>query len=193
MPVLYGKPDLPAMSPLEPPVQGRKYITAQAGDAPQYPIKIPMNYWLMKSEPDTFGINDLYNKPNQTEHWDGVRNYQARNMMRDDMKLGDQVFFYHSNCDVPGIVGIMEVVKEGYPDFSAFDPDDKHFDPKSDPENPRWMMVDVKYVKTLSRTITLKELKAHTELADLALVRPGNRLSIMPVSKGQWEFILSLE
>ena len=168
-----------------------------------------MNYWLMKSEPDTFGINDLYNKPNQTEHWDGVRNYQARNMMRDDMKLGDQVFFYHSNCDVPGIVGIMEVVKEGYPDFSAFDPDDKHFDPKSDPEHPRWIMVDIKYVRTLSRTITLKELrlawmqeveqcrsncrKHQEELADLALVRRGNRLSIMPVSKGQWEFILSLE
>ena len=152
-----------------------------------------MNYWLMKSEPDTFGINDLYNKPNQTEHWDGVRNYQARNMMRDDMKLGDQVFFYHSNCDVPGIVGIMEIVKEGYPDFSAFDPDDTHFDPQSDPEHPRWMMVDVKYVRTLSRIITLKELKSHEELADLALVRRGNRLSIMPVSKGQWEFILSLE
>jgi predicted RNA-binding protein with PUA-like domain len=94
---------------------------------------------------------------------------------------------------VPGIVGIMEIVKEGYPDFTAFDPDDKHFDPKSDPENPRWMMVDVKYIRTLSRTITLKELKAYQELADLALVRPGNRLSIMPVSKGQWEFILALE
>jgi predicted RNA-binding protein with PUA-like domain len=147
----------------------------------------------MKSEPDTFGINDLCNKPNQTEHWDGVRNYQARNMMRDDMKLGDLVFFYHSNCDVPGIVGIMEIVKESYPDFTAFDPDDKHFDPKSDPENPRWMMVDVKYVRTLPRTITLKELKCRKELTDLALVRRGNRLSIMPVSKEQWEFILSLE
>jgi predicted RNA-binding protein with PUA-like domain len=152
-----------------------------------------MNYWLMKSEPDTFGINDLSNKPNQTEPWDGVRNYQARNMMRDDMKLGDQVFFYHSNCEEPGIVGIMEIVKEGYPDFFAFDPDDKHFDPKSDPENPRWMMVDVKYVRTLSRNITLKELKLHQKLTELALVRRGNRLSIMPVSKDQWEFILSLE
>lgn len=152
-----------------------------------------MNYWLMKSEPDVFGITDLYNKPNQIEHWDGVRNYQARNMMRDDMRQGDQVFFYHSNCDVPGIVGIMEIVKEGYPDFFAFDPDDKHFDPKSDPENPRWMMVDVKYVRSLIRTITLKELKCHEELADLALVRRGNRLSIMPVSKKHWELILSLE
>jgi predicted RNA-binding protein with PUA-like domain len=152
-----------------------------------------MNYWLMKSEPDVFGINDLYNKSNQTEHWDGVRNYQARNMMRDAMKLGDQVFFYHSNCDEPGIVGIMEVVKEGYPDFTAFDPDDSHFDPKSDPANPRWMMVDVKFVKTLSRTISLKELKARPELIEMAAVRPGNRLSIMPVSAIEWSFILGLE
>jgi len=152
-----------------------------------------MNYWLMKSEPDTFGINDLINRPDQTEHWDGVRNYQARNMMRDEMKLGDQVFFYHSNCELPGIVGIMEIVKEGYPDFLAFDPDDPHFDPKSDPQNPRWMMVDVKFVKTLCRTLSLKELKPHEQLADLALVRRGNRLSIMPVSKDQWDYILSLE
>jgi len=152
-----------------------------------------MNYWLMKSEPDVFGINDLYNKPHQTEHWDGVRNYQARNMMRDAMKLGDQVFFYHSNCDLPGIVGIMEVVKEGYPDYTAFDPDDIHFDPKSDPNNPRWMMVDVKYVRTLSRAITLKELKLHPELADMALVKRGNRLSIMPVSEKEWHFIHFLE
>lgn len=152
-----------------------------------------MNYWLMKSEPETFGIQDLRNKPQQTEHWDGVRNYQARNMMRDAMKIGDQAFFYHSNCEEPGIVGIMEIVREGYPDFSAFDPNDKHFDPKSNPENPRWIMVDVKFIKTLSRTITLKELKQKTELADMALVRPGNRLSIMPVSKQQWDFILSLE
>jgi len=152
-----------------------------------------MNYWLMKSEPDAFSINDLYNKSDQTEHWDGVRNYQARNMMRDAMKLGDQVFFYHSNCDIPGIAGIMEVIREGYPDFSAFDPDDRHFDPKSDPANPRWMMVDVRYVRTLSRIITLKELKLYPELADLALVKRSNRLSIMPVSKSQWDFILALE
>jgi len=152
-----------------------------------------MNYWLMKSEPDVFGINDLYNKPDQTEHWDGVRNYQARNMMRDAMKPGDPVFFYHSNCDQPGIVGIMEVVKEGYPDFTAFDPDDPHFDPKSDHANPRWMMVDVKYVRTLSRTISLKELKPRPELEGMVLLSRGNRLSIMPVSEAEWEFILSLE
>lgn len=152
-----------------------------------------MNYWLMKSEPTEFGIDDLFNKPDQTEHWDGVRNYQARNMMRDAMKRGDRVFFYHSNCDEPGIVGIMEVVKEGYPDFLAFDPNDKHFDPKSTPDQPRWFMVDVKYVRKLSRTITLKELKRHPELETLALVRRGNRLSIMPVTAQQWDFILSLE
>ncbi|SJM91383.1 EVE domain-containing protein [Crenothrix polyspora] len=151
------------------------------------------NYWLMKSEPDAFSINNLRDRPNQTEHWDGVRNYQARNMMRDDMKRGDLVFFYHSNCEIPGIVGIMEVVKEGYPDFSAFDPDDHHFDPKSDHTKPRWMMVDVRYVKTLSRTITLRELKDRPELEGLALVKRGNRLSIMPVSQQQWQFILTLE
>ena len=152
-----------------------------------------MHYWLMKSEPDAFGIDDLQNRPQQTEHWDGVRNYQARNMMRDAMKIGDQVFFYHSNCDEPGIVGIAQVVRESYPDFTAFDPDDKHFDPKSHPDKPTWFMVDVQFVKKLSRTISLKELKLQTALDDLALVRRGNRLSIMPVSEQQWHFILGLE
>ncbi len=146
----------------------------------------------MKSEPDTFSIDDLYNKPERTEPWDGVRNYQARNMMRDSMKLGDWVFFYHSNCSEPGIVGIMEVVKEGYPDTTAFDPDDKHFDPKSDPDQPRWYRVDVRYIRHLPRTISLKELKDKVELADLALVKRGNRLSIMPISQWQWDFILAL-
>ncbi|PPD33690.1 MAG: EVE domain-containing protein [Methylomonas sp.] len=152
-----------------------------------------MNYWLMKSEPDVFGIDDLQQRPQQTEHWDGVRNYQARNMMRDDMKIGDQVFFYHSNCELPGIVGIAEVVKESYPDFTAFDPDDKHFDPKSHPDKPTWFMVDVKFVRKLKRTISLQELKLKPELTDLALVRRGNRLSINPVTQQQWTFILSLE
>ncbi len=152
-----------------------------------------MNYWLMKSEPDVFGIDDLQQRPQQTEHWDGVRNYQARNMMRDDMKIGDQVFFYHSNCELPGIVGIAEVVKESYPDFTAFDPDDKHFDPKSHPDKPTWFMVDVKFVRKLKRTISLQELKLKPELTDLALVRRGNRLSINPVTQQQWAFILSLE
>ncbi|MDD5271251.1 MAG: EVE domain-containing protein [Methylovulum sp.] len=152
-----------------------------------------MNYWLMKSEPDVFSITDLVNRPGQLEPWDGVRNYQARNMLRDAMKLGDLVFFYHSNCAEPGIVGIMEVAKESYPDLSAFDPNDKHFDRIGDPANPRWFSVDVRYVRTLSRTITLQELKLKPELAGFALIKRGNRLSVMPVSEEQWQFILALE
>ncbi len=154
-----------------------------------------MQYWLMKSEPDVFGIDHLAKMPDRTEHWDGVRNYQARNMMRDEMKPGDPVFFYHSNCAEPGIVGIMEVVREGYPDHTAFDPEQKYYDPKSDPDNPRWFMVDVKYVRHLKRNISLRELKglADGPLADMPLLRKGNRLSIMPVSARQWEFILGLE
>ena len=152
-----------------------------------------MNYWLMKSEPDVFGIDDLMSRKNQTEHWDGVRNYQARNFMRDQMKKGDQVFFYHSNCKQPGIVGIAEIVKEAYPDPSAFDPDAKYYDPKSDPDKPRWVMVDVKFVRKLRRTITLEELKPLPQLEHFPLVKRGNRLSILPVTAEQWEFILGLE
>ncbi len=157
--------------------------------------KRDLKYWLMKSEPDVFGIDHLAACPDQTEPWDGVRNYQARNMMRDGMKPGDQVFFYHSNCDDPGIVGIMEVVKESYPDHTAFDPEQKYFDPKSDSENPRWFMVDVRYLRHLRRNIPLKELKQYADgpLAGMPLVRKGNRLSIMPVTAEQWGFILDLE
>lgn len=152
-----------------------------------------MQYWLMKSEPSEFSIDDLNNRPKKTEPWDGVRNYQARNMMRDEMKKGDLVFFYHSNCEEPGIVGIMTVAKEGYPDHTAFDPDDKHFDPKSDPENPRWFYVDVKYKRKLKRTITLSELREQKPLQKMKLLQKGNRLSIMPVSKKEWDYILGLE
>ncbi|MHC9511735.1 EVE domain-containing protein [Kangiella sp. M94] len=152
-----------------------------------------MNYWLMKSEPDVFGIEHLKALPNKTDHWDGVRNYQARNMMRDEMKKGDKVFFYHSNCKPPAIVGIMEVVKEGYVDHTAFDPDQKYYDPKSNPDNPRWYMVDVKHVRDLKREIPLDELKQYPELADMKLVQKGNRLSIMPVTKDEWDFVLSIE
>ena len=152
-----------------------------------------MRYWLMKSEPSEFGIDDLAERPRKTEPWDGVRNYQARNMMRDEMKKDDLSFFYHSNCDEPGIVGLMRVVREGYPDPTAFDPDDDHYDPKSDPKAPRWFLVDVELVRKLKRTIPLKELKAQRELAQLALVRKGNRLSVMPVAVDEWELILSLE
>jgi predicted RNA-binding protein with PUA-like domain len=154
-----------------------------------------MAYWLMKSEPDAFSIDDLASRGAAGEPWDGVRNYQARNMMRDTMRVGDQVFFYHSNCEVPGIVGIAEVASEPYPDATAFDPEAKYYDPKSDPENPRWFLVDVRYVRHLHRNIPLTELKAHGDgaLADFPLVRRGNRLSVMPVTDEQWAFIRGLE
>ncbi len=152
-----------------------------------------MHYWLMKSEPDAFGIDDLQARPKQTEHWDGVRNYQARNMLRDQMKKGDLAFFYHSNCKEPGIVGIVEIVRQAYPDFTALDPENPHFDPKSTPEAPRWYMVDVRFRKRFKRTITLTELKNHHALTELLLLRKGNRLSIMPISAEAWNYILELE
>ncbi len=150
-------------------------------------------YWLIKSEPEEFGIDHLAAMPNQTEHWDGVRNYQARNTMRDDMKKGDEVFFYHSNCQTPGIVGLCEVVRESYPDHTAFDPGDNHYDPKSDPDNPRWFMVDVKLKRKFARTISLKELKERDDLEGFALTRKGNRLSVMPVDVDHFNLILGLE
>jgi predicted RNA-binding protein with PUA-like domain len=153
-----------------------------------------MNYWLIKSEPDAFSIDDLAGRPDQTDHWDGIRNYQARNFMRDDMQVGDRVFFYHSNCKPPGIVGICEVASAPYPDHTAFDPNSKYFDAKSDPENPRWVMMDVRFLRRTKRLISLDEIKQHADrLEDFPLVRRGNRLSIMPVSKAHWDFILSLE
>ena len=153
-----------------------------------------MNYWLMKSEPDEFSFEDLWKAEGRRTHWDGVRNYQARNYMRDDMKPGDLVLYYHSNCEVPGIVGIAEVCSQAYPDHTAFDPKDKHFDAKSDPENPRWMMVDIRYKRKLKRPIPLAEIKQHAgRLEDFALIRRGNRLSVMPVDKRHARFILSLE
>ncbi|TVQ34407.1 MAG: EVE domain-containing protein [Wenzhouxiangella sp.] len=153
-----------------------------------------MNYWLMKSEPDAFGIDDLKQRPKKTEPWDGVRNYQARNFMRDEMQKGDQIFFYHSNCKVPGIVGIAEVASAPYPDPTQFDPDSKYFDPKSNPDDPRWVLVDVKYKRHLKRVIPLGEIKDHADaLADFALTRRGNRLSIMPVTAEQWDYLLGME
>ncbi len=153
-----------------------------------------MNYWLMKSEPDAFSIDDLKSRPKKSEPWDGVRNYQARNFMRDDMKVGDKVFFYHSNCKTPGIVGIAEVASKPYPDPTQFDPDSKYHDPKSDPDDPRWILVDVRYKRHLDRVISLREIKEHAEaLGDFALTRRGNRLSIMPVDKQQWDYLLGLE
>ena len=150
-----------------------------------------MAYWLMKSEPDDYSIDDL--KRDRREPWDGVRNYQARNMMRDDMRVGDEVFFYHSNCKAPGIVGIARVASKPYPDATQFDPESKYYDPKSSEQNPRWHLVDVRYVRKLKRTITLAELKELPELDGFVLTRKGNRLSIMPVSPEHWERILSIE
>lgn len=152
-----------------------------------------MRHWLMKSEPDTFGIDDLMRRPRQTEHWDGVRNYQARNMIRDEMKKGDQAFFYHSSCDEPAIVGIVDIVRDAYPDFTAFDPESPYFDPKSTSDSPRWYMVDVRFRRKLRRPLTLAELKQQPALAGLPLLRRGNRLSILPINADEWRFILSLE
>ncbi len=150
-----------------------------------------MAYWLMKSEPDVFGIDDLQKV--RREPWDGIRNYQVRNMMRDDMRTGDLAFFYHSNCKEPGIVGLMRIASAARPDPTQFDPESRYCDPKSNPDEPRWLLVDVAYKRKLKRNISLTELKACKELADFALVRRGNRLSVMPVSEADWEFILSLE
>lgn len=153
-----------------------------------------MQYWLLKSEPGEFSIDDLAGRRNKTEHWDGVRNYQARNFMRDEMRKDDLAFFYHSSCAQPGIVGTVRVSKTAYPDHTAFDPDNKHFDPKSDPDNPTWFMVDVTLVEHFFQPILLSELKRYGErqLKDFRLLARGNRLSVMPVTKAQWEFILSL-
>jgi len=149
-----------------------------------------MQYWLMKSEPDAFSIDDL--KEAKVEPWDGIRNYQARNFMRDQMRIGDKVFFYHSSCAEPGIVGLMRVHSKPYPDHTAFDSGSKYFDPKSDPEKPRWVMVDVKFSRKLKKPVPLAELKGYSELQDMKLLQKGNRLSIMPVEEKHWLFIEGL-
>lgn len=149
-------------------------------------------YWLVKSEPDVFSIDDLAKSPKQTTFWDGVRNYQARNMLRDEMKLGDQVLFYHSNANPPGIAGLAKVVREGYPDHTAWDPADPHFDPKTDPTKPAWMMVDIQLVKKFDRELSLPELREVPELADMVLLRRGSRLSVQPVTEAEFATILKL-
>ena len=146
----------------------------------------------MKSEPDAYSIDHLRSQKRRTDHWDGIRNYQARNFMRDQMKTGDLAFFYHSNCSEPAVVGIMEIVSAAYPDHTAFDPNEKHFDAKSDPDNPSWLMVDVKFKKKLKMPITLQAIKAEKKLADMRLVQRGNRLSILPVTPSEWRHILKM-
>ena len=150
-----------------------------------------MRYWLMKSEPSDCSIDDLAAMPNQSVAWYGVRYYQARNFMRDQMKVGDKVFFYHSNCAEPGIVGLAEVGRLAYPDQTQFDPKNKYFDPKATPESPRWFNVDVRLTEKI-RPVSLKELRSHPELERMRILQKGNRLSITPVDPREWEFILSL-
>lgn len=151
-----------------------------------------MRYWLMKSEPGCFSVDDLAARPDSTTPWDGVRNYQARNFMRDDMKAGDRVLFYHSNCEEPGVAGLAEIACEAYADYTAFNPSEKHYDPKSVPEKPVWMMVDVKLVDKFDRVVTLKEIKADDRLSGMELVRKGSRLSVQPVSENEYKTILRM-
>lgn len=151
-----------------------------------------MKYWLFKSEPGVFSIEDLEKTKNKTTYWDGVRNYQARNFLRDDIKIGDLVFFYHSNSDPSGIAGIAEVVREGYPDSTAFDERDPHYDPKSDKSKPTWIMVDVRHVRTFPNIITLEQLRTIPSLAKMALLQKGSRLSIQPVTAAEWKTIEKL-
>lgn len=146
----------------------------------------------MKSEPDVFGIDDLAGAPGGTDAWDGVRNHQVRNMIRDEMAPGQQALFYHSNVQPPGVVGVMEIASEPYPDPTAFDPQDPHYDPKSDPGRPRWYCVDVRFVERLPRKVTLQEMREAPELGGFQLIRRGNRLSIVPVTPEQWEAIMAL-
>jgi predicted RNA-binding protein with PUA-like domain len=150
-----------------------------------------MQYWLFKTEPDAFSIDDLAAMPEQTEHWDGIRNYQARNFLRDEVKLGDQVFIYHSSCKNVGIVGLSEVVKEGYADHTQFNPDSNYYDPKSSPDNPRWVMVDIQFKQKFSQILPLKLIKGMPEIVEIGLVKKGHRLSIMPVQQTEFEYLLS--
>ena len=151
-----------------------------------------MSYWLIKSEPDVFSFADLQAAPKKTTHWDGVRNYQARNTLRDEMKQGDRCFYYHSNAEPSGIAGICEVVREGYPDHTAFDKKDPHHDPKSKADAPTWYMVDVKAVKPFPRLIALGELREVAALKGMVLLQKGSRLSVQPVTKKEWETICAM-
>ena len=149
-------------------------------------------YWLFKSEPTSYSFSDLVNEPDRTCEWDGVRNYQARNYIRDDMRVGDGVLFYHSSADPLAVVGTARIVREAYPDNTAWDPGDKHYDPKSDPGNPTWMMVDIQAEREFARPVTLKEIKENPRLPDMLVARRGMRLSIQPVTPEEWEEVGAL-
>jgi predicted RNA-binding protein with PUA-like domain len=150
-----------------------------------------MRYWLMKSEPDVFGIDDLARSKGKAAAWWGVRNYQARNFMRDQMQLGDQIFFYHSSCPEPGIAGIAEVSKLAYPDETQFDPKSEYYDSKATRKEPRWFNVDVRLVRK-TRLLGIQEMRTYAELAQMRVLQKGNRLSITPVDPREWKFILKL-
>lgn len=149
-----------------------------------------MNYWLFKSEPSCYSIDDL--KRDNIEPWDGIRNYQARNMLRDDVKKGDKVLFYHSSCAEPAVVGLCEVVTEGYPDYTAFDPNSEHPDPKSDTDNPRWFMVDVKFLEKFKHPLPLAQMKEMSAFSGMRLLQRGNRLSLFPVEKKHFDLVCNL-
>ncbi|WP_337873024.1 EVE domain-containing protein [Ignavibacterium sp.] len=151
-----------------------------------------INFWLIKTEPDVFSWEDLKKSKNQTTYWDGVRNYQARNFLRDQMKKGDLVLFYHSNADPLAVMGVCEVAKEGYPDHTQFDPDSEHYDSKADPKNPNWYMVDVKLQREFKHQVTLDEIKSNPKLKKMKLIQRGNRLSVMPVTKEEFDEIVKM-
>lgn len=146
-------------------------------------------YWLFKSEPESYSIADLAKEPTKTTFWDGVRNYQARNLLRDTIRLGDRVLFYHSNTEPMAIVGTAEVVKAGFPDHTAFDPQDHHYDPKSKPDEPTWFMVDVRLLQVFPKPVTRDELKACVDLRKMMVIRQGARLSIQPVTADEWQTV----
>ena len=154
--------------------------------------KQKMRYWLMKSEPSEMSIDDFAAMPEQTVAWDGIRNYQARNFMRNQMGIGDLVFFYHSCCAQPGITGLAEVTKLAYPDATQFDSSSKYYDPKATQQNPRWFNVEVKLIKK-TRLVTIKELRQYPELSKMRILQIGNRLSITPIDPAEWKFILALQ
>jgi predicted RNA-binding protein with PUA-like domain len=151
-----------------------------------------MAYWLFKTEPQAFSIQDLALRPDQTEPWDGIRNYQARNLLRDQVKTGDQLFIYHSSCPEPGIAGIARVVSDAYPDHTQFNPESHYYDPKSSAQNPRWLMVDVQLAEVFAEIVSLKQIKANPALEEMMLVRKGNRLSIQPVTPKHWQILLAM-
>lgn len=151
-----------------------------------------IKYWLFKSEEKVFSIDDLSKEPGKTTHWDGIRNYQVRNFIRDEMKMGDRVLFYHSNSDPNAVVGVCEIVKEAYPDFTAFDKKSKYYDPRSKKDEPAWLMVDIKLLEKFGEPVTLQDIKANPKLSEMRLVQRGNRLSVFPIEKKEFNEILRI-